>query len=160
MSSRRLVSALAIAILVGLVPARVYAHGFGERYDLPVPLNYFLVGAAATVALSFVVIGFFVRQRPGIGFFFALLPSIQPARVPLAWRLPHGLAAARPDQGSLGGGVRSSGRRRAVRHQQADRQPLADLRMDNLVGRDGLLVRTAWEPLDAGQPVEDHLRVG
>ena len=65
MSSRRLVSALAIAILVGLVPAQVYAHGFGERYDLPVPLNYFLVGAAATVALSFVVIGFFVRQRPG-----------------------------------------------------------------------------------------------
>ena len=39
------------------------AHGFGERYDLPIPLNLFLVGAAATVGLSFVVIGLFVRPR-------------------------------------------------------------------------------------------------
>ena len=43
----------------------VNAHGFGERYDLPIPLNYFLVGAASTVALSFVVIGLFVRIPRG-----------------------------------------------------------------------------------------------
>ena len=39
----------------------VYAHAFGQRYDLPIPLSYFMAGAAATVALSFVVIGLFLR---------------------------------------------------------------------------------------------------
>lgn len=49
--------------IVSLVGVRtVYAHGFGERYDLPIPLSYFLVGAAATVAVSFVLIGFFVKS--------------------------------------------------------------------------------------------------
>ena len=43
----------------------VYAHGLGQRYDLPIPLSYFLVGAAAAVALSFVVIGLFVRHEGG-----------------------------------------------------------------------------------------------
>ena len=39
------------------------AHAFGQRYDLPIPLGYFLIGAVATVALSFVVMGMFVRKR-------------------------------------------------------------------------------------------------
>ena len=39
----------------------MYAHAFGQRYDLPIPLSYFMAGAAATVALSFVVIGLFLR---------------------------------------------------------------------------------------------------
>ena len=60
MSKRRTITAVVIGVAasVGFTPA--YAHGFGERYDLPIPLNFFLVGAAATVALSFVVIGLFV----------------------------------------------------------------------------------------------------
>ena len=44
-----------------LLPAPLYAHAFGQRYDLPIPLSYFMAGAAATVALSFVVIGMFLR---------------------------------------------------------------------------------------------------
>ena len=44
-----------------MVPAPAYAHAFGQRYDLPIPLSYFMAGAAATVALSFVVIGLFLR---------------------------------------------------------------------------------------------------
>lgn len=40
-----------------------WAHAFGERYDLPVPLGYFVAGAAATVALSFVVAALFMRKR-------------------------------------------------------------------------------------------------
>ena len=52
-----------LVILPFIVASRpVLAHGFGERYDLPVPLNFFLVGAAATVAFSFVVIGYFVGR--------------------------------------------------------------------------------------------------
>ena len=43
----------------------MYAHGFDERYNLPLPLNMFMIGAAATVAASFVVIGLFVNKRPG-----------------------------------------------------------------------------------------------
>ena len=64
MPSARLPAAAAFAAAVALAPATVFAHGFGERYDLPVPLDYFLVGAAAAVALSFVVIGLFVRRQP------------------------------------------------------------------------------------------------
>ncbi|MCY3639343.1 MAG: hypothetical protein OXG80_09660, partial [Chloroflexi bacterium] len=48
-------------LLLLLVPVPVYAHAFGQRYDLPIPLSYFMAGAAATVALSFVVIGLFLR---------------------------------------------------------------------------------------------------
>ena len=42
-----------------------YAHGFGERYDLPMPLEYYLAGAAAVVALSFLIITLFMRRAPG-----------------------------------------------------------------------------------------------
>ncbi|MCL0044023.1 hypothetical protein M1N24_00635 [Dehalococcoidia bacterium] len=38
-----------------------YAHGFGERYDLPVPLWLYVVGAGMTVAFSFAAIGLFVH---------------------------------------------------------------------------------------------------
>ena len=64
MPSHRLVAAAAFAVAVVLAPTTVLAHGFGERYDLPVPLDYFLIGAAAAVALSFVVIGLFVQRQP------------------------------------------------------------------------------------------------
>ena len=44
-----------------LLPTPVYSHAFGQRYDLPIPLSYFMAGAATTVALSFVVIGMFLK---------------------------------------------------------------------------------------------------
>ncbi len=50
--------ALLAAALQG-TPA--YAHGFGQRYDLPVPLWLYLIGAGAAVAMSFVVMGVFMR---------------------------------------------------------------------------------------------------
>ena len=37
------------------LPAAASAHGVGDRYDLPAPLAHFIVGATATVALSFLV---------------------------------------------------------------------------------------------------------
>ena len=55
------------AVGIGLLAQPVYAHGFGLRYSLPIPLGYFMIGAGATVALSFVVIGLFVRANPGQG---------------------------------------------------------------------------------------------
>jgi hypothetical protein len=41
------------------------AHGFGQRYDLPLPLSLYLLGAAAAVAASFVIVGLLVRPAPG-----------------------------------------------------------------------------------------------
>lgn len=38
-----------------------YAHGFGDRTELPVPLEYFLIGAGFAVALSFLFISIFVK---------------------------------------------------------------------------------------------------
>lgn len=63
----RVITAAAFVTVVAaaLAVSPVYAHGFGERYDLPLPLNMFMIGAAATVAASFVVIGLFVNKRPG-----------------------------------------------------------------------------------------------
>ena len=56
----RLFIAAAVGVL-SLTVSPVAAHAFGQRYDLPIPLNYFLVGAVATVFLSFVLIGLFVH---------------------------------------------------------------------------------------------------
>ncbi|MEE9596815.1 MAG: hypothetical protein V3V96_08555, partial [Acidiferrobacterales bacterium] len=55
--------ATVVAVLLGSAePAS--AHAFGQRYDLPVPLELYLLGAAAVVAFSFVVIAAFVRGAP------------------------------------------------------------------------------------------------
>src|SRR5262249_5399429 len=38
------------------------AHGFGQRYELPLPLSLYLFGAAAVVALSFLMFSLFPRR--------------------------------------------------------------------------------------------------
>ncbi len=53
---------LAGAVLAWL-PAAAAAHAFGERYDLPAPLSYFVASAAAVVALSFVAAALFMRTQ-------------------------------------------------------------------------------------------------
>jgi len=45
-----------------IAPAAAHAHGFGQRYDLPLPLSLYLSGTAAAIVLSFVVVGVFVRR--------------------------------------------------------------------------------------------------
>jgi len=47
--------------LVGSVPA--YAHAFGVRHQLDVPLYYYVLGAGLTVGLSFVVAALFLRKN-------------------------------------------------------------------------------------------------
>ncbi len=58
-----------IALLVGLAvlagaPSSAAAHAFGQRYDLALPLGFYLAGAGLAVALSFA--GSFLFMRPGI----------------------------------------------------------------------------------------------
>ncbi len=40
-----------------------WAHAFGVRYDLPLPLWLYLTGAGAAVGLSFAIMAMFLRQR-------------------------------------------------------------------------------------------------
>ena len=42
-----------------MVPAHALAHAFDERHELPVPLWYFVIGVAATVAVSFLIVALF-----------------------------------------------------------------------------------------------------
>jgi len=57
--------AWSVSALADASPA--LAHGFGQRYDLPVPLWLYLYGAAGAVLLSFVVFGLFVGERRAAG---------------------------------------------------------------------------------------------
>jgi hypothetical protein len=56
-------AASATIALLSLAPfaTPACAHGFGQRYDLPVPLWLWLTGAGAAVALSFAIIAPFVE---------------------------------------------------------------------------------------------------
>ena len=64
MSGSRFIRASRLAIAAGLLAASpASAHGFGERYELPLPLSLYLFGAAAAVTVSFVIAVLFVRRN-------------------------------------------------------------------------------------------------
>src|SRR6266851_5791623 len=46
---------LTTLLLAAAVPSPLHAHGFGQRYDLPVPLWLYLLGAGAMVGRSIVL---------------------------------------------------------------------------------------------------------
>lgn len=54
----------ALAGLLFMLPLRGWCHAFDDRYDLPAPLSYFVIGATLAVALSFGVALLFVRRAP------------------------------------------------------------------------------------------------
>jgi len=57
----RLASVVVSLGLSTFVVSPVWAHAFGQRYDLPAPLGLYLGGAGAAVALSFVVMAVALR---------------------------------------------------------------------------------------------------
>src|SRR5437588_8030548 len=59
---RRAGAILALMAAACGIATPVGAHGFGQRYDLPLPLSLYLFGTAAAVVFSFVVAGLFVRH--------------------------------------------------------------------------------------------------
>jgi len=82
---RPLTSAVAVTVaLSALTPGTALAHGFGERYDLPVPLGLYLTAAAAAVVLSFVAIGLFARSGMG---------ATYPRKNLLEWRVGRAIAS-------------------------------------------------------------------
>jgi hypothetical protein len=64
MSRRGVWLSLILAIVVAIDVQPVIAHGTAERYDLPVPLGYYVAGSALVVALSFVVTAAFAYREP------------------------------------------------------------------------------------------------
>jgi len=54
---------LVAAAIVLAAPLPAQAHAFAQRYDLPLPLGFYLAGAGLAVALSF--LGSFLLMRPG-----------------------------------------------------------------------------------------------
>jgi hypothetical protein len=55
-----------LLIGMGITPA-ARAHAFGQRYDLPAPLGYFIAGAAVMVALTFFVAELLMRHAVNAG---------------------------------------------------------------------------------------------
>lgn len=52
------------AFCASIATGQAQAHGFGARYDLPIPLSLYLTGAGLTVALSFAMLALFMRSAP------------------------------------------------------------------------------------------------
>src|SRR5262245_40857555 len=61
MRARRMLGAASSVVL--LAPSPALAHGFGQRFVLPLPLWLWVVGAGLTIVLTFVVMTVFVRER-------------------------------------------------------------------------------------------------
>ena len=80
---------LAITFLMA-TSSPVAAHGFGERYDLPFPLPYYLGGAGMAVAVSFVIMAMTARQwepddeYPAIRILRGFVGSVMSAQV-MTW---------------------------------------------------------------------------
>ena len=79
-----LIALVALLGAIGGAPL-AYAHGFGQRYDLPVPLWLFITAAGAAVGVSFAAVGLFVRaSREGYSYPRFNLLRFHPIRL-----LPH-----------------------------------------------------------------------
>ncbi len=68
------------------------AHGFDERYDLPVPLSYVVIAACAVVALTFFAAALFARpaaasQQPCWGIDISVSPGVLRTTRTAAWLL-------------------------------------------------------------------------
>src|SRR5262249_22553248 len=90
-SAAAVLRAVAAAIAATCLATPASAHGFGQRYDLPIPLSFYLVGVAAAIVVSFVIVGLFVREGPHVRAY----PRIDLLATPLGrWMASSSLALA------------------------------------------------------------------
>lgn len=54
------------ALLLSVLGGNALAHALAQRYDLPLPLGYFLSGCGAAVAVTFVIFAIFFRKHRGL----------------------------------------------------------------------------------------------
>ena len=86
----------ALLLLFALpVAFNAQAHGFEERYDLPVPLAYVIVGACVMVLLTFVVALVFVRRPASSSVTLGAPMPQNPTIAPVA-SIPFGLSLSKP----------------------------------------------------------------
>src|SRR5204863_5532105 len=52
----------AVALALPALGTDALAHALAQRYDLPLPLGYFLLAAGAAVAVSFAILALFWRH--------------------------------------------------------------------------------------------------
>lgn len=52
-----------VSLLTPILSEAASAHALAQRYDLPLPLGYFLAGCGAAVAATFVIFALFFRKR-------------------------------------------------------------------------------------------------
>jgi hypothetical protein len=83
-----MVGAAAATAAVWWLPATAWAHGVGGRQDLPVPLRYFVVGAALVLVLSFAALAVLWPQPR-----LQRLSAGRPLRLP-GWRVVRGVLGA------------------------------------------------------------------
>jgi hypothetical protein len=74
-----------LASLPLLYSVRAYGHGFGLRYDLPLPLTLWVIGAACAIVLSFLVISIAVRANAPVE------APTEPNH--LGWRIDNGVTS-------------------------------------------------------------------
>jgi hypothetical protein len=60
----RAIVSIGLVICAFVTTGLAHAHGFGARYDLPIPLSLYLAGAGLTVAVSFAMLAVFMRSAP------------------------------------------------------------------------------------------------
>ncbi len=86
----------AVALLVVGLPEPAAAHGIGGRTDLPVPLGFFMAGAATAIVVSFVALAYSWHQ-----------PRWQdpPATRAVRWRVPPAVFAVLRTAGLAGLGL-------------------------------------------------------
>jgi hypothetical protein len=55
---------LVVAAGLSALATPALAHGFGQRYDLPLPLSFYVTGACVAIIVTFLIVGLFVRDAP------------------------------------------------------------------------------------------------
>ena len=55
-----------LASLSVLFSMQAYGHGFGMRYDLPLPLGLWIIGAGGAIVLSFLIVAIAVRAHASV----------------------------------------------------------------------------------------------
>jgi hypothetical protein len=87
---------LVAALLLAARPAA--AHGFGQRFDLPLPLQFWVVGAGLTIVFTFVVMALFVREQAATAsyprFDLLRLPPFRLIASPIVVEVIRGLVLA------------------------------------------------------------------
>src|SRR5262249_28249085 len=63
-AARRLISIAAASLIASLLSTAVQAHGFGQRYALPLPLSFYVTAVCVAVVVTFLIVALFVRDVP------------------------------------------------------------------------------------------------